>query len=135
MIELTPEQRQSLTAEAPRFVDPETHIRYVLIKEEVYERLEALLVPDRLSRAEQQAVLHTAGLRAGWHEPAMDVYDRAKNSLLPRASTAVTFGSGETQLFECQALPADHPEIQARELARQQRLLLSPPAEEEKRTS
>jgi hypothetical protein len=30
-----------------------------------------------------------------------------------------TFGSGETQAFECEALPAEHPEIQARELARQ----------------
>ncbi len=33
-----------------------------------------------------------------------------------------TFGSGETQLFECEALSADHPEIQARERDRQQRL-------------
>jgi hypothetical protein len=33
-----------------------------------------------------------------------------------------TFGSGQTQVFECEALSADHPEIQARERARQQRL-------------
>jgi hypothetical protein len=33
-----------------------------------------------------------------------------------------TFGSGQTQFFECEALSADHPEIQARERARQQRL-------------
>ena len=46
-----------------------------------------------------------------------------------------TFGSGETQFFECEALSADHPEIQARERARQQRLQLSNPAEEDKRTS
>jgi hypothetical protein len=46
-----------------------------------------------------------------------------------------TFGSGQTQVFECQALSADHPEIQARERARQQRLQLSNPTEEEKRTS
>ena len=36
-----------------------------------------------------------------------------------------TFGSGQTQFFECEALSADHPEIQARERARQQRLQLS----------
>ena len=30
-----------------------------------------------------------------------------------------TFGSGQTQFFECEALSADHPEIQARERARQ----------------
>jgi hypothetical protein len=35
---------------------------------------------------------------------------------------AETFGSGQTQYFECEALSADHPEIQARERARQQRL-------------
>lgn len=40
-----------------------------------------------------------------------------------------TFGSGETQIFECEALGADHPEIQARERARQQRLQLSNPPE------
>jgi hypothetical protein len=28
-----------------------------------------------------------------------------------------TIGSGQTQFFECEALSADHPEIQARERA------------------
>jgi hypothetical protein len=46
-----------------------------------------------------------------------------------------TFGSGQTQVFECEALSADHPEILARERARQQRLQLSNPTEEEKRIS
>jgi hypothetical protein len=36
-----------------------------------------------------------------------------------------TFGSGQTQVFECEALSGDHPEIQARERARQQRLQIS----------
>ena len=36
-----------------------------------------------------------------------------------------TFGSGQTQFFECEALSADHPEIQARERARKQHLQLS----------
>ena len=38
-----------------------------------------------------------------------------------------TFGSGQTQFFECETLSADHPEIQARERARQQRFQLSNP--------
>jgi hypothetical protein len=42
-----------------------------------------------------------------------------------------TFGSGQTQVFECEALAADHPEIQARERARQQRLQLSNPTEKQ----
>ena len=44
-----------------------------------------------------------------------------------------TFGSGQTQYFECEALSADHPEIQARERARQQRLQLSNPTEKQAR--
>ena len=55
-----------------------------------------------------------------------------------------TIGSGQTQFFEYEALSADHPEIQARERRRQQRLQLSnltekrarpaPDGEAEKRT-
>ena len=44
MIELTPEQRLGLNTDAPRIIDPETRTMYVLVKEDVYERLEALLV-------------------------------------------------------------------------------------------
>ena len=83
MIELTPEQRLELTNDVPRVLDPETRTRYVLVKEDLYERLEALLVPDRLTLAEQQAALHAAGLRAGWDDPEMDVYDREESPKQP----------------------------------------------------
>ncbi len=63
MIQLTAEQRLELTTDAPRAIDPETHIRYVLVREELYERLEALLTLGRLTDFEQQAALHAAGLR------------------------------------------------------------------------
>jgi hypothetical protein len=43
-----------------------------------------------------------------------------------------TFGSGQAQFFEYEALPADHPEIQARERARLQRL--PSPASTQKQT-
>ena len=76
MIELTAEQRLQLNTDFPRVIDPETLTKYVLVKEDVYERLEALLVPDRLTVSEQQAALQAAGLRAGWDDPEMDVYDR-----------------------------------------------------------
>lgn len=46
-----------------------------------------------------------------------------------------TFGAGETQFFECEALSADDPEILARERARQTRLPLSNPTQEEKKPS
>jgi hypothetical protein len=42
-----------------------------------------------------------------------------------------TFASGQTEFFECEALSADHPEIQARECARQQRLQLFNPTEKQ----
>ncbi|HEX5269902.1 MAG TPA: hypothetical protein VFW33_05425 [Gemmataceae bacterium] len=45
-----------------------------------------------------------------------------------------TFGSGETQFVECEALSADHPDIQARERARQLRPQLSNPTEEKKKS-
>ena len=44
-----------------------------------------------------------------------------------------TFSSGQTQYFECEALCTDHPEIQARERTRQQRLQLSNPTEKQAR--
>jgi hypothetical protein len=76
VIQLTTEQRRELNSGVPRAIDPETQIKYVLVREEVYERLEALLVPDRLTVSEQQAILRAAGLRAGWNDPEMEVYDR-----------------------------------------------------------
>jgi hypothetical protein len=44
-----------------------------------------------------------------------------------------TFGSGQTQFFECEALSADRPEIQAREPATQLRLQLPNPTEKQAR--
>jgi hypothetical protein len=46
-----------------------------------------------------------------------------------------TFGSGQTHYFECEALSADHPEIQARERARQQHIQFSNPKEKLARTA
>jgi hypothetical protein len=83
MIELTAEQRLELNMDIPRVIDPETRTRYVLVREDVYERLEALLVPERLTIAEQQAALLAAGLRAGWNDPEMDVYDREESQERP----------------------------------------------------
>jgi hypothetical protein len=44
-----------------------------------------------------------------------------------------TFGSGQTQFFECEALSADHPEIQARERARQRHFRPSNPTAKQAR--
>jgi hypothetical protein len=76
MIELTEKQLRALEADTPRLIDPVTRKKYVLVSEDVYERIQGLLVPGRLTRAKQQALLHAAARRAGWDDPEMDVYDR-----------------------------------------------------------
>jgi hypothetical protein len=81
MIELTEQQRKELNAELPRVIDPQTKKTYVLVSEEAYERMQAMLAPERLPREEQQALLRAAGLRAGWDDPEMEIYDREEKDL------------------------------------------------------
>lgn len=76
MIELTEQQRQELKGDLPRVIDPQTRKTYVLVSEEAYERMQALLAPHRLPITEQQELLRAAGLRAGWDDPEMEIYDR-----------------------------------------------------------
>lgn len=58
-----------------RVVNPRTQKVYVLIADEHFERLNALLNLAPLSLDEQQQALRDAGQRAGWDDPEMDVYD------------------------------------------------------------
>ena len=46
MIELTEQQRQELNTPEPVAVDPTTQETYILVRQEVYERLKALLALD-----------------------------------------------------------------------------------------
>ena len=63
----------------PRFlraIDPETKQEYVLVRAELYERLKALLYDDGdWTPEEQLSLLAASGKRAGWDDPAMDIYD------------------------------------------------------------
>ncbi len=85
MIERTFEQRQAVAQQGetpPRAVDPDTHTTYVLIREEVYTRLQALLdeVEDnQFLRDMYPHVMEVFG-REGWDDPTMDIY----NDLDPR---------------------------------------------------
>jgi hypothetical protein len=89
MIELTLEQRQAVALRAetpPRAVDPDTRTTYVLIREEVYDRVKSLLAEEddnQFVRAMQPHVMEVFG-KAGWDDPAMDVY----NDLDPRIQEA-----------------------------------------------
>lgn len=64
-----------------RLTDPETHAEYVLLQAETYDQIQGLLYDDSsLTPNERRALLIQAGLRAGWDDPEMDVY----NELDPR---------------------------------------------------
>lgn len=84
MIELTLEQQTSVARDKetpPRVVDPATHTRYVLVREEVYDRVRGLfdVDEDRFVQDLVPRVMEVFG-RDGWDDPAMDVY----NELDPR---------------------------------------------------
>lgn len=85
MIELTLEQRQAVAQQRetpPRAVDPDTHTTYVLIREEVYARLRALLDEEegnQFLRDMHPHIMEVFG-REGWDDPATDIY----NDLDPR---------------------------------------------------
>ena len=80
MIELTLEQRQVVAqqGEKPlRAVDPDTHITYVLLPEEIYARVKVLLGEEgdtQFLRDMHPYVMEIFG-REGWDDPAMDIYD------------------------------------------------------------
>ena len=88
MIELTLEQRQAVAQQGetpPRAVDPDTHTTYVLIREEVYAQVKALLDEEEgnpFLRDMYPYVMEVFG-RDGWDDPAMDIY----NDLDPRRQT------------------------------------------------
>jgi len=78
MTTLTESQKQALTAaggEPLRLLDPETNRSYVLLPSESYDRFKALFEDVPFTLDEQQQLLRRAGERAGWDDPAMDVYD------------------------------------------------------------
>ena len=59
-----------------RLTDPDTHIEYILLRAEVYDQLHGVFYDDSpLTQGEKRALLIHAGLRAGWDDPEMDVYD------------------------------------------------------------
>ena len=75
MVELTKEQRKELgAAEAPRLIDPETHQRYVLVREELYERVKGLLDASFQPKEAYPAI--DRAFAEGWNDPRMDDYDR-----------------------------------------------------------
>jgi hypothetical protein len=81
MIELTEEQRLELANPEPVAIDPQTKQTYVLVRAEVYERLRGLLYDDaEFSIREAYPIMDEVAAKAGWDDPAMDIY----NDLAPK---------------------------------------------------
>ena len=84
MLTIPKELQQALRASHGRplrLTDPETHAEYVLLQADRYDQLHGLLSnTPLLTPDERRAVLIQAGLRAGWDDPEMDIY----NDLDPR---------------------------------------------------
>lgn len=67
-----------------RISDPDTHDEYIVLRAEVFDRIENFVYQDvPLTSEEKQNLLIQAGLRAGWDDPEMDIY----NGLDPRKQT------------------------------------------------
>ena len=85
MIPLSKEIQQAIkdSQEEPvRLVDPETNAEYVVVPVETFERMRKGVYYDDgpLTEEERRYLLIQAGLRAGWDDPEMDVY----NDMVPR---------------------------------------------------
>jgi hypothetical protein len=85
MIELTVEQRQAVSRQGenpPRAIDPDTQTTYVLIREEVYDRLKGVLAEGATDGFVEDIYPHVMEVfgREGWEDVEMDAY----NDLDPR---------------------------------------------------
>ena len=76
MIQLTKEQCAILASEdRPTAFDPLTKAKFVLVKEELFARIQHLVDAGDMSIDEQIGLLSESGNRAGWDAVEMDVYD------------------------------------------------------------
>ncbi len=77
-IQLTEEQWANVAqgGEVPvRVCGPAQSPGYVLLRAEVYERFKAIFEADSVTPQERAFQIQQFGKRAGWDDPAMDVYD------------------------------------------------------------
>jgi hypothetical protein len=78
-MDLTEAQLQAVKLGEPvRVLAPEVGSECVVVRADVFDRLRNLLYDDSpLSSAEKSRLLVEAGLRAGWDDVEMDVYNDA----------------------------------------------------------
>jgi hypothetical protein len=69
-----------------RVVDPDTSTEYVLLRADVFEKVQAVLHEDEADLAETYSAQSEAASSAGWDEPEMadyDHYDENRKKLCP----------------------------------------------------
>ncbi len=73
-LELSNDLRQAVDTEGTplKIVDPRTGNVYVLVNQNVFERVQSLLADDL---AETYPAQIESAMRAGWDDPAMDEYN------------------------------------------------------------
>jgi hypothetical protein len=78
MIEITEEQRRQLdNGKAIDITDPQTATHYVVLRKDIYERVQRLLYDDsEWTNDELRLQLARSANDNGWDEPGMDAYDR-----------------------------------------------------------
>lgn len=79
-MDLSQAQLQAIKAGQPvRMVAPEVGDECVIVRADVFDRLKNVLYDDSpLSQSEKSRLLVEAGLRAGWDDPEMDVYNETE---------------------------------------------------------
>ena len=90
MITLTKELQQSVqnaNEQLIRLVDPKTHLEYVVLPAEIFDKVQHVFYDaNPLTIEEQLALLVQVGLSVGWDDPKMDAY----NELDPRKDSKRT---------------------------------------------
>ncbi len=83
MIELSEQQRRELDeGRAVAVTDPETATPYVVLRQDVYERVRSLLYDDgEATDDELRSMLARSSAANGWDEPGMEAYDRYRLDL------------------------------------------------------
>ncbi|MDE0009799.1 MAG: hypothetical protein OXU36_01560 [Candidatus Poribacteria bacterium] len=80
MMKLTKELQEAIqdaNGQPIRLVDPKTHLEYVVLPAEIFDRVQHVFSDaNPLTIEEQRALLVQVGLSVGWDDPAMDVYNK-----------------------------------------------------------
>jgi len=74
MIELTEQQRQELLAPEPVAIDPQINAKYVLVHQEVYERLKTLITMDEYDPEEGAAHINEIMAEGDAKDPYLESY-------------------------------------------------------------